>query len=168
MARELTVRVEELNDEAFALYGQIIRAPNVASGRSGSGWQAWDGFSALDCRQTLIFGSVLTERRDIVVDVLERHAHTFEWLLLHDREIIQSVTPPDAVCHPDALPDPTRIRPFGIPVGVAIVMHAGTWHSPAFSASDTCRDTVAALEPDFDYVPERVEFAEGVVVRIGG
>lgn len=166
MAHERVISAEDLTLEAFAPFGRVIQTPAQPPTRSGPGWQAWYGYAALECDQPLIFGSVVTEFRDVVVEVMERHTHTFELLYPHDHELIQPLAPPAELDDPEARPSAEAIRAFLIPAGSAIVMHPGTWHSPAFPLSRDCTYTFAALQPTFPYVPEWIPLTDGATVQV--
>lgn len=166
MPSELVIRAVDLTEDAFAPFGTIIRAPASPPSRSGPGWQAWYGYARLECPEPLVFGSVVTEFRDIKVDVMERHIHTFELLYPHDEVLIQPLAPPDRLSDRDARPDAARIRAFRIPPGTAIAMHPGTWHSPAFPVEQNCTYTFASLQPTFPYEPEWIPLLDKSVVRV--
>jgi ureidoglycolate lyase len=166
MAHERVVQAEALTSEAFALFGRVIQTPTEPPTRSGPGWQAWYGYAALECNQPLVFGSVMTEFRAVVVDMMERHNHTFELLYPHDHELIQPLASPKDLDDPESRPHPEAIRAFRIPPGSAIVMHPGTWHSPAFPLSRDCTYTFAVLEPSFPYLPEWIPLIDGATVQV--
>jgi ureidoglycolate hydrolase len=162
------IPISELTDEAFEPFGRIIRAPAATEpDRTGPGWQAWYGYATLDCPDPLAFGSVVTEARDVVIDVMERHVHTFELLYPHDHPLIQPLAPPGALDDDAAQPDPDSVTAFVLRPGDAIAMHPGTWHSPAFPTERTCTYTFAVLEPSFPYVPEWIPLKGNASVRVG-
>ena len=166
MAGEWTVSVAELTEEAFAPYGRIIRQPAMPATSSGAGWACWYGVQALEAQWPLHFGTVRTRYRPIVVEEMERHVHTFELLYPHDHALIQPVAPPGALDDPEARPDPATVKAFRIPVGAGIIMHAGTWHSPAFPEREDTTYTFACMEPDFASETLWVPLSDGSAVRV--
>jgi hypothetical protein len=68
---------------------------------------------------------------------MERHLGAAEWVVPHDGAIIQVVAPPVPDASEDDLPVASELRAFRIPVGSAILMHPGTWHSVAFGESES-------------------------------
>jgi ureidoglycolate lyase len=166
VAREWRIGVTDLTEAAFAPYGRIVALPTTPALRSGPGWECWYGFQTLDCRWPLAMGAVVTRRRAIVVDAMERHTHTFELLHPHGHPLIQPLALPRDLDDPRAQPDPATVKAFRIPVGVGIIMHPGTWHSAAFPESEDCTYSFACMEPDFAYVPEWVPFPGGDTVQV--
>jgi hypothetical protein len=134
--------------------------------RSGKGWASWYRFTSIECRWPLTFGAVETRARPIIVDVMERHTHTFELLYPHDHDLIQPLGLPADLDNPSARPDPATVAAFRIPVGTAIIIHPGTWHSAAFPVARDCTYTFAVMEPDFPYPLEWVPFPNGDIVRV--
>lgn len=166
MARELRIGVEDLTEAAFAPYGRIVAVPGEAAPRSGPGWECWYGFQTLDCPSPLHFGAVVTRAREIVVDEMERHVHTFELLYPHGHALIQPLALPLAMDDPAAQPDAATVKAFRIPVGMGIIMHPGTWHSAAFPETESTTYSFACMQPDDDYVPEWVPFRSGDTVAV--
>jgi ureidoglycolate lyase len=168
MARTWQLQIEELTPEEFAPYGRMVSLPKTPALRKGPGWECWYGFQALECKWPLYLGGVVTRHRPVVVDVMERHSHTFEFLYPHDHDLVQPLGLPRDLDDPDAKPDPAAVKVFRIPVGCAIIMHPGTWHSAAFPVSRDCTYGFACMEPGFEYVPEWVPFPGGDQVRVVG
>ena len=168
MSREWQIDVEELTEETFAPYGRILAMPTDPAPRSGPGWECWYGFQTLDCPWPLAMGAVVTQRRPILVDVMERHTHTFELLYPHGHALIQPLALPLDLDNPDAQPDPATVKAFRIPVGMGIIMHPGTWHSAAFPESEDCTYSFACLQPDYDYTPDWIPFSDGGTVTVNG
>jgi ureidoglycolate lyase len=166
MSRAWHIHVEDLTEETFAPYGRILSMPQNPAPRSGPGWECWYGFQTLDCHWPLYFGAVRTQRRPIVVDVMERHTHTFEVLYPHGHSLIQPLALPLNLDDPMAQPDPVTVKAFRIPVGMGIIMHSGTWHSAGFPESDDCTYSFACMQPDYPYEPEWVPFPGGDTVLV--
>jgi ureidoglycolate lyase len=168
MAREWVIPVRDLTEETFSPYGRIVRIPEEPAPFTGPGWECWYGFQALECRWPIFMGAVRTRRRPIVVDTMERHTHTFEYLFPHGLDLIQPVGLPLDLEDEAARPDPESVRAFHLPVGWGIIMHAGTWHSAAFPVAHDCTYGFANMEPDFAYTPEWVPFLGDATVRVEG
>ncbi len=166
MSREWQIGVEDLIEETFDEFGRIVALPTSPPPRSGPGWDCWYGYQILECRWPIYMGGVLTKFRPIVVDVMERHTHTFELLYPHGHSLIQPLALPRNLDDPDAQPDPETVKAFRIPVGMGIIMHPGTWHSAAFPEVADCTYGFACMEPDFPYEPEWVQFSNGDTVRV--
>lgn len=166
MTREFRIGIEDLTDEVVAPYARIVAIPNTPAPRSGPGWECWYGVQTLEAKWPIFMGAVTTRLRPIVVDVMERHTHTFELLYPHGHDLIQPLALPPILDDPEAQPDPTTVAAFRIPVGFGIIMHPGTWHSAAFPVSEDCTYSFACMEPDFPYVPEWVSFVNGNTVRV--
>lgn len=166
MPREWTVPLEELSEESFAPYGRIVQIPTTPAPRTGPGWECWYGFQTLECKWPVYMGGVVTRLRPVVVDVMERHTHTFELLYPHGHDLIQPLGLPRDLENPDAQPDPATVNAFRVPVGLGIIMHPGTWHSAAFPVGQNCTYSFACMEPDFEYVPEWVPFPGEDTVRV--
>jgi ureidoglycolate lyase len=168
VAREWTVGIEDLTEEGFAPYGRIVKQPQEPAPRSGSGWECWYGFQALDCKWPLSMGAVVSRHRPIIVDEMERHVHTFELLYPHGHALIQPLAIPLELDNPEARPDPSTVKAFRIPVGVGIIMHPGTWHSCAIPEFEDTTYSFACMEPDFEYFPVWVPFPDEDTVRVTG
>ncbi|MFD2332927.1 ureidoglycolate lyase [Cohnella sp. GCM10020058] len=133
------VKVEELTPEAFAPYGKVIDLPDGDPSKSGDGWDCWSYIQMLDVSVPIGFGLVVTQRRDSIVDAMERHVSREELLLTFDREIVQPVARCADIDDPEEQPDPASVRCFRIRPGQAIVIGRGVWHSPAYPAGDDAR-----------------------------
>jgi ureidoglycolate lyase len=166
MPKTWEIQVAELTVEEIAPYGRVVTLPKTPAPRKGPGWECWYGFQTLECEWPLYLGGVVTRHRPIVVDEMERHVHTFELLYPHDHDLIQPLGLPRELDVPSAKPDPATVKAFHIPVGSAIIMHPGTWHSPAFPVGRDCTYSFACMEPDFEYIPEWVPFPEEDEVRV--
>lgn len=166
MARTWEITAEELTEESFAPYGRIVAVPETPAPRSGEGWACWYGFAQLDNSLPINMGVVVSRVRPVVVEDMERHVHTFELLYPHGDDLVQPLALPLDLENPDAAPDPATVKAFRIPVGKAIIMHPGTWHSCAIPVARDTTYGFACGEPDYDYVPDWVPFPEGDTVRV--
>ena len=166
MPREWVIAIDELDEATFAPYGRIVRAPAGATPSTGPGWECWYGFQVLEPGWPVHFGLVATRLRPIVVDEMERHVHTYEFLYPHGEDLIQPVALPLEMENATAQPDPATVRAFRIPVGTGIILHAGTWHSAAAPVSVDTTYGFACMEPDFPYTAEWVSFLGGDSVRV--
>ena len=167
MNTEWLKQVEPLTVEAFAPYGRIVDVPTTKPEVTGPGWECWYGFQHVECRWPVYLGAVATKHRPLLVDSMERHTFTFEYLYPHDHALIQPVGLPLQLDDERAQPDPETVRAFLIPVGSGVIMHPGTWHSAAFPVGRDCTYGFLNMEPDFEYTPEWVNLAGNDVVRFG-
>lgn len=163
---ELSTGVLELSDKSFAPYGRVLSLPDGPPGRRGDGWECWYGFFEMDCPRPLVFGAVTTSPRQIVVSEMERHVLTPELLYPHDHELVQPVGPPGGLEDDDASPSAAEVRAFLIPVGAAVLLHQGTWHSPAFPLRRATSYGFACWKYPGEYVPEWRPFPGGQTVRV--
>lgn len=163
----LTIVPVPLTPAAFAPFGEIIAIPPAPATDQGPGWAAWSGFPPLICPHPLAFGLVATRAREIVLEAMERHVETFEYLAPHGDALIQPVAPASALADPTAQPDPATVVAFVLPVGSAVVLAPGVWHSAAFPAGavDTTY-TYACLAPPIDPPAVWVPFAGEGRVRV--
>lgn len=161
------VRARPATPTAIAPFGRMITSsPSGPPGRSGNGWECWYPVDTLECGWPLGLGIVHTRHRAIIVDAMERHTHTFELLYPHDHDLIQPLAPPADLDDPEARPDADHVMAFRIPVGSALLMHPGTWHSPAFPVSRDCTYSFACMDPPFHYVPEWIPFSGDLRVTV--
>jgi ureidoglycolate lyase len=162
------IPIEAMTEEAVAPYGRIVAVPGDAAPRSGSGWECWYGFQTLDCPWPVYMGAVVTRERPVVVESMERHVHTFEFLYPHGVDLIQPLALPRDLDDPDAQPDAATVKAVQIPVGTGIIMHPGTWHSAAFPVAGDCNYSFMCMQPDFPYEPDWVGFSGGDIVEATG
>jgi ureidoglycolate hydrolase len=160
-----TIAVRDLDNESFARYGQVLSMPPGPAGRSGEGWRCWYGFFEIDCPRPLVFGAVVTEAREVVVREMERHVTTFELIYPHDHDLIQVVGPPADLLNEEANPVANEAEAFRIPVGSAVLLREGTWHSPAFPMVHATTYGFACLQYPGTYLPEWRRFSRDGCVR---
>lgn len=118
------IRLEPLTAEAFAPFGQVLRAPPVGE-RTNLIEQLEN--RRPDARAQLTLISVPPRALPLEILEMERHAHSSQAILPLEVGRWAVIVAPRAE---DGGPDGGRLRAFLVPPGAGINYRADTWHHP--------------------------------------
>jgi ureidoglycolate lyase len=124
--KDVTLKVQELTEEAFAPYGQYVRTDQQKPAFEGELFNFWNKLSILDLKSVSVGLVRSFPRKEMVNTAFEQHAKTTETLIPADGEIILVLAEPDSS-------DTTKInldtvKAFRLKAGDAVVLHRNTWH----------------------------------------
>ena len=131
---ELALKVEDLSDQAFAPFGQVIRA-----GEDGEPFGPSDAQLVLD-RGVPRFYIMKLQNKGLTFRQITRHRMVTQCLAaVGGKSWYIAVAAPGEVSNQDYRPSVGEIRAFHVPGDVAVKFHLGTWHAgPFFEADEIC------------------------------
>jgi ureidoglycolate hydrolase len=141
MGKSVRISVQDLEEEAFAPCGEIIR-PRPAGGQfddnpydpeTGAGEAALTLANGVPRLWIMQLGGPR-----LVFSNLARHRRVSQCLgALHGKDWFMAVAPPGTLAD-GAQPDLARLTAFHIPGDCVIKLHVGTWHAGPLFAHDEC------------------------------
>lgn len=125
--RIVDLDITPVSSREFAAFGTVIEA-------TYDGKPFGPDEAQLDlARGTPRFYIMRLDPRPLAFSSITRHRAVTQCLASADgRAWLLAVAPPDAADDPDAEPDPSRIRAFSVPPGIAVALHRSTWHAGPF------------------------------------
>ncbi|MCM3762967.1 ureidoglycolate lyase [Alkalihalobacillus oceani] len=133
-----TIQVEPLTASSFEPYGRCFEIPDAPPSKEGEGWDCWSYLANMEATTRVGVGMVRTQKRELIVDSMERHVSREEILLPLYDEIIQPVGLYRDLADPDEAPEIQTVKCFLLKPGQGIIIGKGIWHSPAYPVN---RDT---------------------------
>ena len=129
MARVQKIKIEQLTEEAFQPFGEILdakdRPPNSRGGGVSESW--WVDFQADG--EVLVSASKVAHQ-GLAFKKLERHfSHTQTFVPLHGPPAVVAVAAPTDVNDREAIPEPERVHAFLVDGTKGYKLSRGTWHS---------------------------------------
>jgi ureidoglycolate lyase len=153
-----TVKIEELQTEAFLPFGRFARLINPDGEKLGAGPVE---FFRDQVQQDLggctiaSFSTTRVEKRDFVITMSEYHSRCGEAIMPLDNDVLIHVapaTPPNGVVPAD------KIRVFRVPKGTMVTLRPGVWHGAPWTVSGQPANVLVVL-------PERTYANDGVFVK---
>ena len=136
MSEKKELKMEFLSEEIFADYGQVIQ--NSFEGKvpflRESFFNHYAALAFLNCEGPVEFGITRFNKRPLIVDKLEQHAKTPEFLYAIDDDFIIPVAP-IILKGAEEWPDVDRIKAIRVKQGDGIIFKRGFWHWAPFPAT---------------------------------
>jgi ureidoglycolate lyase len=141
------LRVEALEEAAFAPFGQVLGAPRERADAEGPGWRWWGetAFVPADERPYGV-GYLRLEPAAPCFDWAERHMRSVEAIVPVGGDVLVYVAPPDHPDEPQRAPALERFRVFHIGQGQGVVLARGVWHGAPLAADGPAGAFVLLLE----------------------
>jgi len=134
----MKLKVQPLNAEAFAPFGQVISAPDREPTARLEGMDYWAGVAELpDLGASYGVGYATQAVRPFAQTCAERHMRTPELLFAVGGDMVVAVGPPDHLDEPERLPPPEHFAAFRVPEGVGVIFGPGVWHWAPFAVERT-------------------------------
>jgi ureidoglycolate hydrolase len=139
---EHTVRAQELDEEAFRPYGEIIR-PRLGGGSQFDSIPYDPEMSASEAKLVLTHGQprlwiMQLKNRGLRFTKLARHRRVSQCLgALHGKDWFMAVAAPQELSD-DAHPRLQDVAAFRIPGDCVIKLHVATWHAGPHFSHDEC------------------------------
>lgn len=124
--KDVTLKVQEPTDEAFAPFGQYVRTDQQEPAFEGDLFNFWNKLSILDLNSISVGLVHSFPQKEMVNTSFEQHAQTTETLIPADGEIILVLAEPDSSDTKKINLD--SVRAFRLKAGDAVVLHKNTWH----------------------------------------
>jgi ureidoglycolate lyase len=154
----LAVRANEIDVEAFAPFGNVIRA---SATEARTDWSApFDnkrGNARINCYTTSVDAVTLPA----TLKVMERHVHSFQTFLPLDADSYLVCVAPQG---DGDLPDVSGLRAFIVPAGIGITYRANVWHHPMASLTRSAQFAVWMWRSGGDDDEEFVDLSQPVQV----
>ncbi len=136
MPEKKALTMDYLSEENFSDFGQVIQ--NSFEGKipllREPFFNHYAALAFLDCEGPVEFGITRFNKRPLIVDKLEQHAKTPEFLYAIDDDFIIPAAP-IIVKGSEEWPDLSRIKAFCVKQGDGIIFKRGFWHWAPFPAS---------------------------------
>ena len=164
----MTLRLQELNAEAFEEFGQVcVAPPNVKPEHSGDEFDWWPDMMVFDTiKGKYSVGFAKNKKTPLRQTCSERHMNTPEFMLAVNSDMYIIVGPPDYPNEPARLPDLSRFSAFKVKAGEAILLKPGVWHYAGIPLKDQmymyCIYASGTGENDLTLV----DFPDGAVLEI--
>ncbi|RHW32841.1 hypothetical protein D1B31_21080 [Neobacillus notoginsengisoli] len=133
-----TIKIEPLTSNGFAPYGRVLDFDSSNPTKSGEGWTCYSPVDFLQPTSPMLgIGMVISEKYPKEVTALERHVSREELLWAAREDLVMFVDIPYKLGSESQKPNIYTTKAFLIKAGQAVIMHRGTWHSPAFALEGT-------------------------------
>jgi ureidoglycolate lyase len=150
----LSLKVEALESEAFAPFGQVVDLPRGQPDAEGDPWRWWARTALVDQgERPYAVGYLAVEPSRTAFDRAERHLRSEELVAPLTGEILLYV----------AAPDPDAFRVFRVCPGQAVVLARGVWHGAPLVAAHPAHVLVLLAEGAGTSDIDKVQFEELVV-----
>ena len=155
-----TAKVKKMSLENFSIYGSF---KNMTS-PSGPKLEMADGKAGfyrdmlllnLGKETTVAFSVTQVLNRQNIIDTVEMHSSTCEFILPMDGDVLLPV----GIATPNGEVPLSEIEVFLVPKGTGVTLNKGVWHDAPFVVSDSCVNVLIAL-------PERIYADDCFVYKI--
>ena len=143
----MKLKIEDLTQETFAPFGEVISQPARGKDASGPGWTWWGQNHLLaGGDRTYAIGYLDLQPAELIFDWAERHMHSDELLVPMGEDCLVYVGPPDYPDQPERLPDLDRFRVFRLRRGQGVLLGKGVWHGAPMAIDKPLNVTVLLLK----------------------
>jgi ureidoglycolate lyase len=162
----MKLKIEDLNVESFAPFGEVIRQPTREQDAQGTGWTWWgENHTLAGGDRQYAIGYLDLNPAELKFDWAERHMHSDELLIPMGGDCLVYVGPPDYPDEPTRRPDQARFRVFRLREGQGVLLSKGVWHG-APMALDKHLNVVVLLLKDTGKIDWHVVRFEDTPVQI--
>ena len=143
----MQLRIEPLEAERFAPFGDVIEQPDAPAHAGGPGWQWW-GETVLLASDTRPYGIGYLDLQPapLQFDWAERHMRSAELLIPAGGDCLVYVGPSDHPEEPGRLPALDTFRVFQVRQGQGVLLHPGVWHGAPLAARGALNVVVLLLQ----------------------
>ena len=132
----MEISVQNLTEESFAPFGQIIEMPTTPPAITGPNWQWWPEIAVVTGDEGPYSAGYFTrDPGEFSFDWAERHMLSLEVLIPLTEACLVHVAPADFPEQPDHLANSASFQVFRVNLGQAVVLNFGVWHGAPFAVS---------------------------------
>jgi ureidoglycolate lyase len=136
----MKLQIQNLSQEAFAPYGEVIELPDRPADASGPAWQWWGNLMTMtEGERPYAVGYLTAAPAEMQFDWAERHMQTDELIAPLTGDCLVYVAPPDHPDEPDRLPGQDRFSVFRVRSGQAVLLRRGVWHGAPMAETGLVR-----------------------------
>lgn len=129
---ELLIQAVGVFASELSRYGTpVAKKTDQQPDSRGKGFSCWYPLTTLSLESSAQVGLVLSDLNEPLVELMESHPIREEWVYALDKPIIQLVA---LNCLESDCADPSTARAIRLNPGEGLIIRAGVWHAPAFSA----------------------------------
>ncbi|MFP4329193.1 MAG: ureidoglycolate lyase [Spirochaetaceae bacterium] len=124
--KEITLKVEELSQEAFAPYGAFVRTGQQDPAFESEDFNFWNKLAILDLNSVSVGLVRSFPKGQMVSTTFEQHARSTETLIPADGEVVLVLAEPESKDTRQINLD--TVKAFRLQAGDSVVLHRNTWH----------------------------------------
>lgn len=129
-----SIKPQELNENDFSPFGQIIHLPAHSAPKRGESWDCWNCILSMGENNPSI-GIVNTRAFVGHIKEMERHPKT-ELIIPINGVVVQPVALPGSLGDVELKPNASSVRAFIIQQKMAVLLAPGVWHWAAIPLHD--------------------------------